>query len=189
MTETFSETKTRLRIVLVAPQIAANVGNVTRTALALGAELHLVGPFGFILDVKRLDRTSVGYWEQLKPEIYRDVADFWERFENLQSTSWFWSTKRSKILYTDCNFGPDVVLIFGNEEEGVSENFWNFKGLPQVTACRIPMYSIRCLNLATSVGILGYEVFRQWGKQGDFDPTDGVSDVGFGDGPTKSELK
>jgi tRNA(Leu) C34 or U34 (ribose-2'-O)-methylase TrmL len=67
-------------------------------------------------------------------------------------------------MYWDHSFGGDVVLIFGNEEEGVPQNFWDFKGLPKIHSCRIPTVSVRCLNLATSVGIMGFEVSRQWSK-------------------------
>jgi tRNA (cytidine/uridine-2'-O-)-methyltransferase len=160
-----------LRIVLVAPRIAANVGNVARTCEALGAELHLVGPLGFFLDEKHLKRASVGYWQTLKPVSYIDATDFWSRFEKNERTQIFWATKAGSSVYTDCVFGKDTCLIFGNEEEGVPEAFWShktskFNGLVPVTPCRIPMADTRCLNLATSVGIVGYEVARQWRVEG-----------------------
>ncbi len=161
----------RLRIVLVAPRIAANVGNVARTAEALGAELHLVGPFGFFTDEKSLKRYSVGYFETLKPALYADATDFWSHFEKSDSTQIFWATKHGNFVYTDCVFGKDTCLIFGNEEEGVADAFWpnnsnNFNSLPVATPCRIPMRDVRCLNLATSVGIMSYEVIRQWSVSG-----------------------
>lgn len=157
----------RLRIVLVAPRIAANVGNIARTCEALSAELHLVGPFGFFLDEKNLKRASVGYWETLKPVLYVDAIDFWNRFDKSSHTQIFWATKHGTSVYTDLVFGKDTCLIFGNEEEGVAEAFWpknsiDFNRLSAVISCRIPMADTRCLNLATSVGVVGYEVARQW---------------------------
>ncbi len=158
---------TRLRIVLVAPRIAANVGNSARTAEALGAELHLVGPFGFQLNEKNLKRASVGYWEKLKPILYKDAEEFWKKFEKKEETQIFWATKNAESVYTDCVFGRDTCLIFGNEEEGVARSFWpesikKNDHLEGIQPCRIPMQNVRCLNLATSVGVLGYEVHRQW---------------------------
>jgi tRNA (cytidine/uridine-2'-O-)-methyltransferase len=147
----------------VAPRIAQNVGNIARTVTALGAELHLVGPLGFFLKKKDVDRASVGYFEDLQPIIYKDFADFWSRFERDSSTEFYWATKNGSRVYTDLKYDKDAVLIFGNEEEGVPQNFWDFKGLPDIVACRIPTVSVRCLNLATSVGIIGFEVYRQWG--------------------------
>ena len=41
-----------LRVALLEPEIPANTGNIGRTCLALGAELHLVGRLGFHLDAK-----------------------------------------------------------------------------------------------------------------------------------------
>ena len=38
------------QVVLVAPEIAANTGNVIRLCANVGARLHLVEPLGFALD-------------------------------------------------------------------------------------------------------------------------------------------
>jgi tRNA (cytidine/uridine-2'-O-)-methyltransferase len=155
---------------LVAPRIAANVGNIARTCEALSAELHLVGPLGFFLDEKHLKRSSVGYWQTLRPNFHKDATEFWGGFQKGLLSQIFWATKRANSVYTDHVFGMDTCLIFGNEEEGVPDEFWsikakNFKGLPEVVPCAIPMTDTRCLNLATSVGIMGYEVARQWRSQ------------------------
>lgn len=157
--------KKRMRLVLVAPRIAGNVGQVARSALALGAELHLVRPFGFHLDEKSLKRASVGYWEELRPVVYRDFLDFWEKVEVFEKTSIFWATKGGKSIYSEQHFGDDVMLIFGNEEEGVSNKFWDFKDLPEVVDCKIPTVGVRCLNLAASVAVFGFEVRRQWASE------------------------
>ena len=109
----------RLRIVLVSPRIAGNVGNVARTCLAADAELHLVKPFGFIDDPKKLKRASVGYWDEIQSFTYRDADDFWERFPHDENTVFYWATKRGSEVYYKQNYVSDSVLIFGNEEEGV----------------------------------------------------------------------
>ncbi len=165
------EARNSLKIVLVSPRIAANVGNVARTCKALGAELHLVGPLGFFLDPKHVKRSSVGYWEEVQPLVHRDAQAFWSFMEEKSPrTAWYWATKNGSSLHYDQDYRADVGLIFGNEEEGVDPSFWKFesksKGLPGIVSCRIPMCEVRCLNLATSVGIIGYEVVRQWHKQG-----------------------
>ena len=165
MSEALIENKT-LRIVLVAPRIAENVGNVARTAMALSAELHLVGPLGFFTDKKHLRRSSVGYWEDLQPRIHVDFEAFWGfaiTDLSMKNSSFYWATKNGTQVYTEVPYPSNVTLIFGNEDEGVDQKFWDFKGLMSVVSCRIPMAKVRCLNLATSVGIMGYEVLRQWG--------------------------
>jgi len=165
----------RLRIVLVAPRIAGNVGNVARTCLAAGAELHLVRPFGFIDDPKKLKRASVGYWDEIQSFTYRDADDFWERFPHDENTVFYWATKRGSEIYYKQNYVSDSVLIFGNEEEGVHESFWKNKALAKIQACRIPTSSVRCLNLGVSVAIFSFEVLRQWGKSFPFEQDAAVS--------------
>lgn len=153
----------RIRIVLVSPRIVANVGNAARTAASLNAELHLVKPFGFIWDESKLKRSSVGYWEGISPKIHRDAQEFWSQIEGDSQTEFVFVEKDGEEIYFERAFGGDVVLIFGNEEEGVDPHFWKFRGSAQnLVSCRIPMADIRCLNLATCVGIVSYEVFRQW---------------------------
>lgn len=44
-----------LNIVLIEPEIPNNTGNIGRLALATGSRLHLVKPFGFEIDDKRLN--------------------------------------------------------------------------------------------------------------------------------------
>ena len=48
-------------IVLIEPEIPWNTGNVGRTCLGAGAELHLVGRLGFHLDNKEVQRAGLDY--------------------------------------------------------------------------------------------------------------------------------
>ena len=159
----------RLTLVLVAPRIPVNVGSCLRTAAGLKAELVLVGPLGFIPNHKGLRRTSVGYWDEMKPTIYRDSDHFWNEFPSSSETQWILATKFSKKRHDQITYGDDVVLLFGNEEEGIIPEFLeaqkrcNSGRLAAIQSCRIPMGAIRCLNLSVSVGVCGYEVARQWG--------------------------
>lgn len=155
----------KLRIVLVAPRIATNVASITRSVLAMGGELHLVGPLGFFPDIRRLDRASVGYWKQLQPVIYSDFADFWSKFKRNSETQLIFATKNGDSDYSEITYSEDSVLIFGNEEEGVPQKFWDVSGLENICACRIPTREVRCLNLGVSVAIMGFEVCRQWSKK------------------------
>ena len=45
-------------IVLYAPEIPANTGNIGRTCVVTGARLHLVEPLGFSLDDKTVRRAG-----------------------------------------------------------------------------------------------------------------------------------
>ena len=63
-------------IVLLEPEIPMNTGNIGRLSLASGSKLHLVKPFGFNLDDKRLKRAGLDYWKHVTVEIYEDKDEF-----------------------------------------------------------------------------------------------------------------
>jgi len=63
-------------IVLIEPEIPMNTGNIGRLCLASGSTLHLVKPFGFEIDDKRLKRAGLDYWQHLSIHIYESVEEF-----------------------------------------------------------------------------------------------------------------
>lgn len=66
-------------IVLYAPEIPANTGNIGRTCVVTGARLHLVEPLGFSLDDKTVRRAGLGYWQNLDVTTYASWEDFLAR--------------------------------------------------------------------------------------------------------------
>ena len=50
-----------LKIVLVEPEIPQNAGNIARTCACIGAQLHMVEPFGFRLTDKYFARSGCDY--------------------------------------------------------------------------------------------------------------------------------
>lgn len=65
-------------IVLFEPEIPNNTGNIGRLSLASGSTLHLVKPFGFELDDKRVKRAGLDYWQHLDLKIYESISHFFE---------------------------------------------------------------------------------------------------------------
>jgi len=63
-------------IVLYAPEIPANTGNIGRTCVVTGTRLHLVEPLGFSLDDKTVRRAGLGYWQNLDVTTYAGWEDF-----------------------------------------------------------------------------------------------------------------
>lgn len=146
-----------LNIVLIHPEIPNNTGNIGRLALGSGCRLHLVKPFGFEIDDKRLKRAGLDYWKHLEVTYYENTAEFFEK--NAAASMVFLSSHGTKSHY-EIPFESDMFLVFGKES----------KGLPQEITARypdqlykIPLYSehIRSLNLANAVGIVTYEGLRQ----------------------------
>ena len=145
-------------VVLIEPEIPWNTGNIGRTCLGAGAELHLVGRLGFHLDNKQVERAGLDYWEKVK--LHRHET--WEKFlESLRpdATLFFFSTKGRKS-YWDASYPPGAFLIFGKETAGFPKKFYE---IYKEKLYRIPQKedAIRSLNLSTAVGIVLFEALRQ----------------------------
>ena len=73
MTEYISKSKDKAferHIVLVAPEIHWNTGNIGRTCLAADAFLHLIRPLGFSLKSREVKRAGLDYWRHVKPAVW-----------------------------------------------------------------------------------------------------------------------
>ena len=145
-----------LNIVMVEPEIAGNTGNVARTCAATGARLHLVRPFGFEIDDKKLKRAGLDYWDLLDITYYDSLSDFLSK----NSGEFFYFTTKARKVYSDVSYPDNCYLLFGKETKGLPEELL----LKNPESCvRIPMVSdARSLNLSNAVAIGAYEVLRQW---------------------------
>jgi tRNA (cytidine/uridine-2'-O-)-methyltransferase len=65
-------------IVLVAPEIPPNTGNVIRLAANTGCTLHLVEPLGFSMEDKHMRRAGLDYHEYAEVRRHRDWASLLE---------------------------------------------------------------------------------------------------------------
>lgn len=148
-----------MKVVLYQPQIPQNTGNIVRTCSVTGSDLILVPPLGFSTKDRWLKRAGLDYWDGVHVETMDGLEEI---LETLPNNFYFFSSKAEKS-YTDLCFTPDDWLIFGSETVGLPPHFqtkW-----PEKFAT-IPMLpNARCLNLATSVGIVVYEAWRQTGFQ------------------------
>ena len=66
-----------LNIVLFEPEIAPNTGNIIRLCANTGCHLHLIKPYGFNWDDKKLRRAGLDYaeWADIKHwECFTDFA-------------------------------------------------------------------------------------------------------------------
>lgn len=144
-------------IVLIEPEIPNNTGNIGRLSLASGSHLHLVKPFGFELDDKRVKRAGLDYWQYLSLTIYENVEEFFE--VNKHRKMAFLSSHGTKDHW-DIDFTDDMFLIFGKESTGLSKDILDVNS---DQLFKIPIYNdrIRSLNLANAVGIVVYEGLRK----------------------------
>ena len=143
-------------IVLIEPEIPTNTGNIGRLSLASGSALHLVKPFGFELNDKRLKRAGLDYWKHISVNIYENVEDFFSK--NKEANMVYFSSSATKN-YTTINFQDNMFFLFGKESVGLSKEI-TLKN--SATLYKIPIYNkhIRSLNLANAVSIVVYEALR-----------------------------
>lgn len=147
-----------LHIVLVEPEIHWNTGNVGRTALAAGAELHLVGPLGFSLDDKQVRRAGLDYWPRVRLRVWPRWDAFEQALPALGQPVFF--TAGAPRTYWDVAYGADAVLVFGRESVGLPAEI--LERYRDHTAS-LPMLdpALRSLNLSTAAAIAAFEVVRQ----------------------------
>jgi len=145
-----------MHILLHQPEIPANTGNIGRTCVATGTDLHLIEPLGFVLNDKTVKRAGMDYWDKLKVSRYVNYEEFKEK--NPDARVWMATTKAKKS-YTEVQFSEDDFIMFGKESAGIPEEIL----VENEEYCiRIPMLSkIRSLNLSNSVAIVLYEALRQ----------------------------
>lgn len=160
-----------IHIVLHSPKIPNNTGSIIRLCANTGAKLHLVEPLGFELDDTKLKRAGLDYHEYATLQVHQDWASCKAALQSLGVGKIVaMTTKFSKPFYdypfTEQGDNMPVALVFGSETDGLPQAVRNDIG--ETNWLRLPMLpESRSLNLANSVSICLYEVWRQFGFIGD----------------------
>ncbi len=147
-----------LNIVLVEPEIPNNTGNIGRLCVGTNSRLHLIHPFGFVINDKNLKRSGLDYWVHLNVTEYQNVEQWLSIIPN-KSRVFLMSSHAEKSIY-DNDFQDEDWLVFGKESVGLSTDFLSlFDKNQQLT---IPMSNlIRSYNIANSVAFVVGEARRQ----------------------------
>jgi len=143
-------------VVLVEPEIPPNTGNVGRLCVATQSTLHLVRPFGFSLDHRKLRRAGLDYWEEVQLQLW-DSFDALQQAQAADARYFFLTTKAERPYYT-VNFRNGDFLVFGRETKGLPHKLLAANADDCIT---IPMHGTRSLNLSTAVAIVLFEAVRQ----------------------------
>ena len=151
-----------MNIVLHEPEIPFNTGAIGRTCVATKSTLHLIKPYGFILNDKNIKKAGMDYWSLLKLREYISYEEFMAGVEEERKIAlpkvWYATTKAHKT-HTEVSFSPNDYIVFGKESAGIPEEIL----VDNEEQCiRIPMLEeARSLNLSNSVAIILYEALRQ----------------------------
>ena len=150
-----------MNIVLHAPEIPANTGNIGRTCVATGTSLHLIKPLGFDISDKAVRRAGMDYWKELDLHVYEDFEEFVEKNPGARI---YMATTKARKAYTEVEYKGNDFIMFGKESAGIPEEILVKY---EDTSVRIPMIGeIRSLNLSNSVSIILYEALRQQDFEG-----------------------
>jgi tRNA (cytidine/uridine-2'-O-)-methyltransferase len=147
-----------LNIVLVEPEIPNNTGNIGRLCVGTESRLHLIHPFGFVINDKNLKRSGLDYWVHLEVTEYQNVTEWKAQIPDLSRV--FLMSSHAKKSYLETDFQDGDWLVFGKESKGLSDAVLN--EFPNHLT--IPMSSlIRSFNIANSVAFVIGEAKRQIG--------------------------
>ncbi|MFZ4106000.1 tRNA (cytidine(34)-2'-O)-methyltransferase [Flavobacterium sp.] len=145
-----------LNIVLIEPEIPNNTGNIGRLCVGTESRLHLVHPFGFVINDKNLKRSGLDYWVHLDVTEYQNV-DEWKAQISDESRVFLMSSNAIVSIY-DTKFQDGDWLVFGKESVGLSQEvlaqFENHLTIPMSNL-------IRSFNIANSVAFVVGEAKRQ----------------------------
>ena len=144
-------------IVLVAPEIHWNTGNIGRTCLATGTFLHLIKPLGFSLNSREVQRAGLDYWEKVKLTVWNNFNEFLGKMAPQEDEVAVFSKRGVKSFWT-LPAAKRLFLVFGSETRGLAGEI-----LQRYSAStyHIPITAdTRSLNLSTAAGIALYESLR-----------------------------
>ena len=144
-------------IILFAPQIPPNTGNIIRLSANSGNRLHLVKPLGFTLDEKSCRRAGLDYHALSDVHIHDNLAACVDWLD--QPRLFAITTKGEGTIY-DRAFAPGDAFLFGSEISGLPADV--HAHIASDHKLRLPMVANnRSLNLANAVSIVIYEAWRQ----------------------------
>ena len=151
-----------IRVILVAPEIPPNTGNIIRLATNTGAELHLVRPLGFRLDDREMRRAGMDYRERA---VFRIHDNFSDAKAAVGGGAMFAFSATGKHPHTRPQYQSDDILVFGCESVGLPPEI--LSEFPAERVLRIPMRAgNRSLNLSNAVAVAVMEAWRQLGFPG-----------------------
>jgi len=179
-----------MNIVLHEPEIPFNTGAIGRTCVATNTKLHLIKPYGFILNDKNIKKAGMDYWPLLQLKEYLSYEDFLRSIEEenkhgdsvslnkavhdkqgneeggIHSVSR--SLSHPKIWYATTKAKRSYTEVSFFEEDYIMFGKES-AGIPEEIlveneehCIRIPMLEeARSLNISNSVAIILYEALRQ----------------------------
>ena len=153
-----------LRIVLEGVAIAHNASAVLRTCDAAGVlYVDIISPSPEFLSINKAISTRAEKW--VETNVHASISECLVSLKAKGFKVAVTNLQKGALPYTELDYTQPLVLVFGNESEGVSTEAL---GLADYRI-RIPMLGmVQSLNLSVSVGIILYEALKQRWSRGFF---------------------
>ncbi len=153
-----------INVVLFQPEKPLNTGNIMRTCVASGVNLHIIGPLTYKIDDKGLKRAGMDYLCGFNYDYYESYEEFVNENNNPLV---YYITRYGKNAPSEIDFkniNEDIFVMFGKESTGIPKEILK----SHLDYCfRIPMIEgVRSLNLSNCVAIVIYEILRQKNYEG-----------------------
>ena len=142
-----------------SPRIPGNTGSAIRLCAVTGTILHLVEPLGFNLRDTKLRRAGLDYHDMAHVVLHPNFENLVESMPNSRIIAF---TAHATKLYTDIEYRPTDILLFGPEPGDIPDPMDIMAGPHVAEQVRLPMRpSLRSLNLTNCASIAIYEAWRQ----------------------------
>lgn len=146
-----------IHVVLYQPDIPQNTGNIARTCALIGAKLHLIRPLGFSLDAASIRRAGLDYWDKVDVTVHDTLDDFL----HVVPVPVYLLSSHGDRRYSDVTYEEDCAILFGAEASGVPQSVHELFHESRLTIPMRHLPGLRSLNLANSVAVVCYEIWRQ----------------------------
>ena len=149
-------------VILHAPEIPPNTGNVIRLCANTGARLHLVEPLGFSLEDRQLRRAGLDYHEYASVQVHPTLD---AALVAIAPPRLFALSTRGAVRFDAPAYAPGDAFLFGAETCGLPDAVLD--AVPAAHRLRLPMRpDNRSLNLSNAVALVVFEAWRQQGFAG-----------------------
>lgn len=147
-----------------SPRIPGNTGSAIRLCAVTGTILHLIEPLGFNLRDTKLRRAGLDYHDMAHVVLHESFEDMVESMPHSRIIAF---TAYAKKQYTEVQYKPTDILLFGPEPGNIPDPMDIFFGPHVAEQVRLPMLPARrSLNLTNTASIAVYEAWRQLGFAG-----------------------
>lgn len=121
-------------------------------------ELVLIRPLGFDISDKRVRRSGLDYWPQIKLVEFANWQAFMAERAPRDDQLFLFEEYAERTFY-EPEYPADAYLVFGRETKGIPEEICDAHRDQMVS---LPMLSdkVRSLNLANTVAAAAYQEMR-----------------------------